>query len=104
MAAISFSYQISDFAKSLVREDRVLYEKQLQRLKCHDPYLILLQLFKSSRKSVKTLLPKIQKQHLTFYFVLERDLSDEERHEAYKNLDSEQYFINTFTDKLLMVL
>ncbi len=59
------------------------------------------------KKKCFTSATKGQKKHLTFYFVLETDLSDEEIHEAYKNLDKKQYLSYSFIVmwfKLLLVL
>lgn len=86
---------------SLVTEDRDVYYKTLQFLKCHDPLVIPLKLFKSCKGASK-FIPPIEHYHLVLYLVLERNLTDSERYEAYKNLDSEQYLSNTFTDKLLV--
>ena len=96
-----FKFQLSQLVLSLVEEDRDLYYKTLEFLKCHDPLVIPLQLFKSGKSSSK-FLPPIEKFHLRLYLVYERDITDSEKYEAYKNLDSEQYLTNTFTDKLLV--
>jgi hypothetical protein len=96
----NFRYKLSEFALSLVQEYRDFYYKSLEFLKCHDPLLIPLQLYKSV--NVRKLIPPIEKYHLVFYFVIERDITESEKYEAYKNLDSKQYLSNTFTDKLLV--
>jgi hypothetical protein len=95
-----FKYRLSPFALSVVEEDRKYYYQQLEHLKCHDPLAIPLPLFKCG-KVLKTIIPSIEKYHLVQYLVFEKNKDEEGRREAYKNLDSEQYLSNTFTDKLL---
>lgn len=50
--------------------------------------------------NVSKLIPPIETDnyHLVLDLVLKLDISDSERYKAYKNLDSEQYLSNTFTD------
>ena len=64
---------------------------------------IPLPLFKC-RKVLKTIIPFIEKYHLVQYLVFEKNKDEEGRREAYKNLNSEQYLSNTFTDKLLALI
>ena len=64
---------------------------------------IPLPLFKC-RKVLKTIIPSIEKYHLVQYLVFEKNKDEEGRREAYKNLNSEQYLSNTFTDKLLALI
>ena len=100
MSQLIFKYRLSPFALSLTAEEKNNYYKQLERLKCHDPLVLHLQLYKSG-KELKEVIPKIEKYHLVQYLVFEKNYGEDERREAYKNLDSEQYLSNTFTDKLL---
>lgn len=100
MSTEIFKYRLSPFALSVVEEDRKYYYQQLEHLKCHDPLAIPLPLFKCG-KVLKTIIPSIEKYHLVQYLVFEKNKDEEGRREAYKNLDSEQYLSNTFTDKLL---
>ena len=73
-----FKFQLSQLVLSLVEEDRDLYYKTLEFLKCHDPLVIPLQLFKSGKSSSK-FLPPIEKFHLRLYLVYERDITDSNR-------------------------
>ena len=58
-------------------------------------------MYKSGKK-FKEVLPPIQNKHLLLYLVIERNGSNGEKFEAYKNLSgSPQYVDNTFAEKLL---
>lgn len=98
---ITVNYKLSDFAKSLVPEERDRYCKTLKELKCHDPLAIDLNLYKSENE-LKNVIPPISKAHLILYLIVGRNGTDGEKVEAFKNLlTSPQYLTNTFADKLL---
>ncbi|XP_045023799.1 uncharacterized protein LOC123468405 [Daphnia magna] len=95
------SLKLSKFAEGLVPEEKKLYCDFLKELGCVDPLTIPLSVYKSEKK-VKEVLPPIKNKHLVLYLVIERNGSDGEKFEAYKNLNgSPQYVDNTFADKLL---
>ena len=93
--------KLSTFAQCLVPEEKQLYCHKLKELGCVDPLSIPLGVYKSG-KNMKEVLPPITYQHLVLYLVIERNGSDGEKFEAFKNLNgSRQYVDNTFADKLL---
>ena len=70
-------------------------------MKCNDPLVIDLHLFKSG-SDLKKLIPPITRDHLIVYLIVERRGSDGEKVEAVNNfLASEQYLTYTFSDQLL---
>lgn len=92
--------KLSEFAQSLIPEERNLYCSKLKELNCCDPLSIPLDVYKS--KQLKKVLPPIEHDHLVLYLVLEQNGSTGERFEAYKNINnSVQYVDNTFCDQLL---
>lgn len=97
----SLKYKLSDFAVSLVQEDRDVYYESLEFLKCPDPLLIPLRLYISA--NVRKLLPPIERYHLVFYLVLERYISESERYEAYKKSRFEAIFIQYFHEQVTSI-
>ena len=95
------SLRLSKFAECLIPEEKKFYCEKLKELGCVDPLTIPLSVYKSGKK-VKEVLPPITDKHLVLYLVIERNGTNGEKYEAYKNLnDSPQYIDNTFADKLL---
>jgi hypothetical protein len=95
------SLKLSKFAEGLVPGEKKFYCDFLKELGCVDPLTIPLSVYKSGKK-VKEVLPPIKKKHLVLYLVIERNGSNGEKFEAYKNLNgSPQYVDNTFSEKLL---
>ena len=95
------SYKLSEFAKSLPEDEFKFYCAKIEELKCNDPLVIDLHLFKSV-SDLKKLIPPITRDHLIVYLIVERRGSDGEKVEAVNNfLASEQYLTNTFGDQLL---
>ena len=93
--------RLSKFAEGLIPEEKNMYCAKLKELGCVDPLTIPLSVYKSGKK-VKEVLPPIIHNHLVLYLVIERNGSNGEKYEAYKNLnDSPHYVDNTFADKLL---
>ncbi|KAI9563371.1 hypothetical protein GHT06_010832 [Daphnia sinensis] len=85
------SLKLSKFAQGLIPEEKKLYGEKLKELGCVDPLTIPLSVYKRGKN-----------QHLVLYVVIERNGSNGEKFEAYKNLKgSPQYVDNTFAEKLL---
>jgi hypothetical protein len=78
--------KLSTFAQCLVPEEKQLYCQKLKELKCVDPLSIPLGVYKSG-KNMKEMLPPITYQNLVLYLVIERNGSDGEKFEAFKNLN-----------------
>ena len=101
MSGSRVSYKLTDFAKSLPEIEFKFYCEKIEELKCNDPLVIDLHLFKSG-SDLKKLIPPITRDHLIVYLIVERRGSDGEKVEAVNNfLASEQYLTNTFSDQLL---
>ena len=101
MSGGGVSYKLSEFAKSLPEVEFKFYCEKIEELKCNDPLVIDLHLFKSG-SDLKKLIPPITRDHLIVYLIVERRGSDGEKVEAVNNfLASEQYLTNTFSDQLL---
>ena len=70
--------------------------EKIEELKCNDPFVIDLHLFKSE-SDLKKLIPPITRDHLIVYLIVERRGSDGEKVEAVNNvLASEQYLTFQF--------
>ncbi len=87
------SYKLSEFAKSLPEIEFKFYCEKIEEMKCNDPLVIDLHLFKSG-SDLKKLIPPITRDHLIVYLIVERRGSDKEKVEAVNNFFvSEQYCI-----------
>ncbi len=65
------SYKLSELAKSLPEVEFKSYCEKIEELKCNDPLVIDLHLYKSG-SDLKKFIPSITRDHLILYLIVER--------------------------------